>query len=207
MIAILDYGMGNVASIKNMFRRIGGDAVIVSSLQGYDDITGVVLPGVGAFDNAMKKLGELGLIKDLHDFVLTRKLPFLGVCLGMQLLFESSEEGRLPGLGFVRGTVKRFSSSDFEDRKLKIPHMGWNGINPRKNAWLSSGSDEEQRFYFAHSYHVVCEDDADVSATCHYGYDFTCAIQHQNILATQFHPEKSHRFGLAVFNSFMSIAC
>jgi glutamine amidotransferase len=207
MIAILDYGMGNVASIKNMFRKIGGEAMIVSSLRGQDGLTGVVLPGVGAFDNAMEKLGELGLIDELNDFVLARKMPFLGVCLGMQLLFESSEEGRQPGLGFIRGAVRRFSGSDFLDRKLKIPHMGWNSISPRKNAWLSRETDDEQRFYFAHSYHVVCIDDADVSATCHYGYDFTCAIQHENIFATQFHPEKSHRFGLGVFNSFMSMTC
>ncbi len=207
MIAILDYGMGNVASIKNMFRKAGGEATIVSSLREQDDLTGVVLPGVGAFDNAMEKLGELGLIEGLNDFVLARKIPFLGVCLGMQLLFESSEEGRLPGLGFIRGAVRRFSGKDFVDRKLKIPHMGWNIINPRKNAWLSCGADEEQRFYFAHSYHVVCTDDADVSTTCHYGYDFTCAIQHENILATQFHPEKSHRFGLNVFKKFLSTTC
>lgn len=207
MIAILEYGMGNVASIKNMFRKIGGDAMIVSSLRGRDGLTGVVLPGVGAFDNAMGKLSELGLIEDLNDFVLAKKIPFLGVCLGMQLLFESSEEGRLPGLSFVQGDVRRFSGKDFEDGKLKIPHMGWNRVSPRQGAWLSCESDEEQRFYFAHSYHVVCRDDADVAATCHYGYDFTCAIERGNILATQFHPEKSHKFGLNVFNSFMSIAC
>lgn len=207
MIAIIDYGMGNVASIKNMFRKIGENALIVSSLRGRDGLTGIVLPGVGAFDNAMEKLSQLGLIEDLNDFVLTRKTPFLGVCLGMQLLFESSEEGRLPGLGFIRGEVKRFSGKNFADKKLKIPHMGWNSINSCGDAWLSCGTDEEQRFYFAHSYHVVCADDADVAATCCYGYDFTCAIQRGNILATQFHPEKSHRFGLDVFNRFVSMTC
>lgn len=207
MIAILDYGMGNIASIRNMVRRVGGDAIITSDLDNIEGLSGIILPGVGAFDNAMQKLNASGIADTLRDFVLERKIPFLGVCLGMQLLFESSEEGQLPGLGFIRGNVKRFRGPEFDNGKLKIPHMGWNVVRPRENAALFVGLEQEPRFYFVHSYHVVCADGDDIAATCNYGYDFTCSVNRDNIYAAQFHPEKSHRFGMTVFENFMERVC
>ncbi|NYT78463.1 imidazole glycerol phosphate synthase subunit HisH [Alcaligenaceae bacterium] len=207
MIAILDYGMGNIASIQNMMRRVGGDAVITSDLKNVEGLSGIILPGVGAFDNAMQKLNASGIADVLRYFVLEQKTPFLGVCLGMQLLFESSEEGKLPGLGFIRGEVRRFTGPDFDSGKLKIPHMGWNVVQPREDAALFAGLDQEPRFYFVHSYHVVCADDRDIAATCNYGYDFTCSVHKENIYAAQFHPEKSHRFGMKVFENFMERVC
>ncbi|TEA77869.1 imidazole glycerol phosphate synthase subunit HisH [Allopusillimonas ginsengisoli] len=207
MIAILDYGMGNIASIRNMMRRVGGDAVITSDLESVDGLSGIILPGVGAFDNAMQKLNASGIADTLRDFVLERKIPFLGVCLGMQLLFESSEEGKLPGLGFIRGEVRRFKGPGFDAGKLKIPHMGWNIVRPIDNAALFVGLDQEPRFYFVHSYHAVCTDDDDIAATCSYGYDFTCSVSKENIYAAQFHPEKSHRFGMKLFENFMERVC
>ncbi len=207
MIAILDYGMGNIASIRNMMRRVGGDAVITSDLESVEELSGIILPGVGAFDNAMQKLNASGIADTLRDFVLERKTPFLGVCLGMQLLFESSEEGKLPGLGFIGGQVRRFKGPEFHAGKLKIPHMGWNVVRPRDDAALFVGLDQEPRFYFVHSYHAVCADDNDIAATCNYGYEFTCSVNRDNIYAAQFHPEKSHRFGMKVFENFMERVC
>lgn len=207
MIAILDYGMGNIASIQNMVCRVGGDAVITSELDDVKGLSGIILPGVGAFDNAMQKLNASGIADTLRDYVLEQKIPFLGVCLGMQLLFETSEEGKLPGLGFIRGEVRRFKGPEFGAGKLKIPHMGWNVVQPRENATLFVGLDQEPRFYFVHSYHVICADDNDIAATCNYGYDFTCSVNRENIYAAQFHPEKSHRFGMKVFENFMERVC
>lgn len=207
MIVILDYGMGNAASIKNMISKLGGGATVASSLKETSGLTGIILPGVGSFDNAMKKLNDLNLIEDLRESVLNKQVPFLGICLGMQLLFDSSEEGRLLGLGFIPGYVQRFASSAFDNNKLKIPHMGWNTVRLHGEAPLFRGDFKEQKFYFVHSYHAVCREDSDISAICHYGYDFPCAITRNNIYATQFHPEKSHKFGMNLLKNFMEITC
>lgn len=207
MIAIIDYGMGNAASIKNMINKTGGNAIVTASLRNVPDYTGIILPGVGAFDNAVQKLHDLNLVGDLRDAVLGRGVPFLGICLGMQLLFCSSEEGCLPGLGFIPGHIKKFSNVDFDNKKLKVPHMGWNTVKLHEKALLFQGINSEQRFYFVHSYHALCRDESDVSAYCHYGYDFPCAISRKNIHAVQFHPEKSHKFGMNLLKNFMDGTC
>jgi imidazole glycerol-phosphate synthase subunit HisH len=207
MIVILDYGMGNTASILNMVRKAGGSAVISADLQAVKEARAIILPGVGAFDNGMNKLASLGLIELLRNKIVVEKTPFLGVCLGMQLLFDRSAEGELPGLGWIKGSVTRFDFSLINDcSRLKIPHMGWNLIKPAKNSLLFKGMEDKGRFYFSHSYHAVGAQAADVSATSFHGYDFTCAVRKDNIFGAQFHPEKSHRFGLMLFKNFLRYA-
>jgi len=207
MIVILDYGMGNTASILNMIHRVGGDAVISSDTQKILEANALILPGVGAFDNAMQKLNESGLVGVIRQRVQEDNVPFMGICLGMQLLFESSEEGALPGLGLVSGEIKKFAFHKAGQESLKIPHMGWNVVQPVAGTRMFNGFDRDPRFYFVHSYHAVCADSNDVAATCEYGYPFTCAVQKDNIFAAQFHPEKSHKFGMQIFKNFLEQLC
>ena len=207
MIVILDYGMGNTASIFNMIHHVGGEAVISSDRQQILDADALILPGVGAFDNAMQKLNDSGLVDVLKQRVVEDEVPFLGICLGMQLLFDSSEEGILPGLGFIPGEVRRFDFSKLNQHQLKIPHMGWNVVKPKDGKLLFNGYEQDPRFYFVHSYHAVCADSNHVAATCEYGYPFTCAVKKNNVFATQFHPEKSHKFGMRLFKNFLEHLC
>lgn len=206
MITILDYGMGNPGSMYNMFRRIGAQAEVASDHEALMSASAIVLPGVGAFDNGMQKLRSTGILEPLALRVLRDKVPFLGVCLGMQLLLECSEEGVLPGLGWIPGHVKKFDFSGLSKTRLKIPHMGWNLVRSTKHATLFRGLDEEARFYFVHSYHVVCSDQAHLLGTSEYGYPFVSAVQKDNIYGVQFHPEKSHRFGMALLKNFAELA-
>ena len=207
MIVILDYGMGNTASILNMIHRVGGDAVISSDQQQILEANALILPGVGAFDNAMQKLNNSGLVKLIKQRVLVDKVPFMGICLGMQLLFDSSEEGDLSGLGLIPGEVKRFDFAAVEQQNLKVPHMGWNIVQPTAGTCMFKGFEQNPRFYFVHSYHAVCADSSNVAATCDYGYPFACAVQKDNIFAAQFHPEKSHKFGMQLFKNFLEQLC
>lgn len=203
MIVILDYGMGNPHSILNMINHIGGNAIVSSDLAVISDATGIILPGVGSFDNGMDKLERTGIKDRILQKVIDEKVPFLGICLGMQLLFDSSEEGILPGLGLIPGVVKRFTfHTDESEKSLKIPHMGWNVVSPSNSNSLFCGLDSN-RYYFVHSYHVQCENALDVLATAEYGYKFECAVQKDNIFGVQFHPEKSHRFGMTLFTNFL----
>jgi imidazole glycerol-phosphate synthase subunit HisH len=206
MIIVLDYGMGNPGSMLNMFRRIGAQAVVASDHDTIMSASAIVLPGVGSFDNGMQKLLSSGILEPLKQRVLHDKVPFLGVCLGMQLLFESSEEGLLPGLGWIPGHVKRFDFSNTGKTGLKIPHMGWNLVRPANGDSLFRGLDEESRFYFVHSYHVVCSDTKHLLGTSDYGYQFVSAVQKENIFGVQFHPEKSHRFGMTLLKNFSELA-
>jgi len=207
MIVILDYGVGNAGSIHNMIRHVGGDAVISSCNQIISDASALILPGVGAFDHGMDKLCSSGLLSIIKKRIFDDKIPILGICLGMQLLFESSEEGALKGLGWIPGQVKRFDFSDTSQTGLKIPHMGWNEIQPANNHPLFAGLESEARFYFVHSYHIVCNSDQYAIASAAYGYTFTCAVQNDNIYGVQFHPEKSHRFGMRLFKNFLENIC
>jgi len=200
MIVILDYGMGNIASVANMIYRIGGKVKLSSSPDDVRRADKLILPGVGAFDAGVRALAERELDSAVKEAVANRGAVLLGICLGMQLLFESSEEGKLPGLGLVSGHVRRFQ---VEAQGLRVPHMGWNVVCPLHSSRLFNHEGEEQRFYFVHSYHAVCRDAADVSAIAHYGYDFTCAVERGSVMGVQFHPEKSHRFGMALLNRFI----
>ncbi len=203
MIVILDYGLGNSASLLNMIRKTGREAILCNSPKGLSKASTILLPGVGSFDNAMKKLNDSGFIPVLEEKVLLQKIPFLGICVGMQLLFRKSEEGNLKGLGWLKGNVTKFNFSKINSQKiLKVPHMGWNIIKPLNNNYSYSLERNEKRFYFVHSFHVNCEQKSDITASCNYGYEFTCSVRKKNIWGVQFHPEKSHKFGIEFFKNF-----
>ena len=201
MIVIIDYGMGNLGSVFNMIKKIGFECQISSDKETIKSASKLILPGVGAFENGMTQLKKLDLIKILNHKVLIEKTPILGICLGMQLMTNFSEEGNIHGLGWVNATTKKFSFNEL--KKLKIPHMGWNLIRPNKDHHLFNNLSENSRFYFVHSYYVSCKDSSDSAATTKYGFDFTCVLVKNNIMATQFHPEKSHKYGFHLLNSFL----
>lgn len=201
MIHIIDYGLGNLVSVKNMLRKLGIESVITDDVNLIADSKKIILPGVGAFDNGMNLIREKGLSEVLNKKVLQDKIPVLGICLGMQLLTKCSEEGKEKGLGWVDAQTVRF---DFPDKTLKIPHMGWDYLSVKKeNKLISVG--EKKRFYFVHSYYVKCNNQEDVIATCNYGSEFTCMINHGNIYGAQFHPEKSLKFGMEILTNFAKI--
>jgi glutamine amidotransferase len=203
MIAVIDYGMGNIASILNMFKRIGNREVILTKdATAIAKADKILLPGVGAFDNGMKNLQQSALIPLLNKKALEDKIPVLGICLGMQLLTRGSEEGAEKGLGWIAADTKKFNFP--EQAGLKIPHMGWNYIQVKKQSPLI-GQQMGKKFYFVHSFYVRCDQQQDVLATCEYGQPFDCMVQHDNIFGAQFHPEKSHKFGMELFENFSKI--
>ena len=201
MIVIIDYGMGNLGSIANMLKKVGAKAVVSSDAAVIERADKLVLPGVGAFDNGMKNLAERGMIPLLNAKVLQDKTPILGLCLGMQLFTRRSEEGELPGLGWLDAETVRFKF-DATHNHLKIPHMGWNTLQICRSHPLFTDLDVENRFYFVHSYYVDCADAPMVLARTHYGYDFASAVAKENIVGVQFHPEKSHKFGMKLLRNF-----
>jgi len=201
MIVVVDYGLGNLGSIANMLKKIGAHAVVSSDPAVVEKADKLILPGVGAFDAGMKNLETRGLIPLLNYRVLEQKTPILGVCLGMQLLCKRSEEGQLPGLGWLDAEVIRFKF-DGNIANLKIPHMGWNTLAVRQPHPLFADLEAENRFYFVHSYHVVCADMGNVLAQTNYGFDFASAVVKDNIMGVQFHPEKSHKFGMRLYKNF-----
>lgn len=201
-VAIVDYGMGNVGSIRNMLRKVGASTVVASSPDALWGAARIVLPGVGAFDQGMARLEAGGFRAALERLVLEEKVPILGICLGMQLFGRSSEEGERPGLGWIQAETVRFQRQRMAE-PLRIPHMGWNTLRLLKPSPLFDIREGEQRFYFLHSYHVVCLDPEDELARTEYGYPFVSAIRRGNITGAQFHPEKSHRYGMAFFRRFV----
>ena len=202
MIIVLDYEMGNIGSIINMIKKAGGEAVLSSDLARIETAEKLILPGVGSFDTGMQNLDKLGLIDVLRRRVIREKVPILCICLGMQLLSEKSEEGVLPGLGFISGQTVKFKF-DNVNANLRIPHMGWNSVNIKKESPLFCEMYENPIFYFVHSYHIVCNNAEDVLTTTSYGYEFTSSLQRENIFGTQFHPEKSHKYGLRLMKNFV----
>ena len=204
MIIIIDYGMGNVGSILNMLKKIGENAMISGVSNDIMTADKLILPGVGAFDHGMAHLSERGLIPLLNKRVLEDKCPILGICLGMQLLSCRSEEGELPGLGWVDAETRRFQFNG-ELGHLKIPHMGWNEVRANGQPPLFERFEKTPRFYFVHSYHVCCKRPEDVMATSFYGYEFTAAIGKENVMGTQFHPEKSHHYGMHLLRNFANL--
>lgn len=201
MIVIVDFGMGNLGSIANMFKKVGAPALISSRSKDISDADQLVLPGVGAFDTGMRCLKETGLVPLLREKVMQGKTPTLGICLGMQLMTEASEEGGMAGLGWIKGRTVRFPRTI----GLRVPHMGWNTVSRRKLCPLLDHLGPEPRFYFVHSYHVVCDQPDDILTLTRYSYDFASAFSHGNIFGLQFHPEKSHRFGMQLFRNFSGL--
>lgn len=201
MIRVVDYGVGNIQAFLTMFKRLGLAAERARKADELSDATRLILPGVGAFDHAMQTLNDSGMRPFLEELVLGRKLPVLGVCVGMQLLANGSDEGVLPGLGWVPGRVRAFSSHPAA-AALPMPHMGWNDVTPRPDHPLFAGFEPEPRFYFLHSYYFECDDPAHRAATAHYGLDFDCMVSRGHIHGVQCHPEKSHRFGALLLKNF-----
>jgi glutamine amidotransferase len=200
MIAIIDYGMGNLRSVQKGFERVGHEAVVTSDAKTILSASKVVLPGVGAFPDCMRNLREYGLIDAVQQSIRSGK-PFLGICLGLQLLFTESEEfGISKGLDIIKGRVIRFKGPEFSD--LKIPHMGWNSISIKRQAPALSDVPDNSHVYFVHSFHVVPEDKGVIATTTPYGFEFVSSIWKDNVLAVQFHPEKSQGLGLSILKRF-----
>lgn len=203
MIVIVDHGMGNLGSVHNMLRKLGVAGVRSADPDVIAKADKLILAGIGAFDGAAGRLAELGLVDRLNELVLDRRVPTLGICLGMQLMARSSEEGAQAGLGWLDADVRRFSFDT--DPKLPVPHMGWSEVTPTRPSPLLPVGAAELRFYFSHAYHLVCNDPSDVAAVATYGYAYPAAVHRGNIMGTQFHPEKSHVFGMDVYRRFIAL--
>ncbi len=202
MITIVDYGMGNVGSVFNMLRKLRAKVQISSDKNVIKKSDKLILPGVGHFDKGMNNLNDSGLSAVLSEQVLMKKKPILGICLGMQMMTRFSEEGAIKGLGWVAADTLKFSPVN----NLKVPHMGWNQIKSSSNAKLfEQHLEEPERFYFVHSYYVRADNASDVAAYCHYGHDFVASFEVDNVMGVQFHPEKSHLFGMNLFQRFVAL--
>lgn len=201
LIGVLDYGVGNVSSIINMLKKIGVPSIPTNNVNDIEKVDKLILPGVGSFDAGMLKLNQSGMIDAIRFHALNEQKPLLGICLGMQMLGRRSEEGNELGLGLIPFDNKRF---DFEENKqLKIPHMGWDiTANTIKEDPLVEGLTPMQRYYFVHSFHAVCDNEENVLMRCDYGYSFAAAIKKGKIYGVQFHPEKSHKFGMELLSNF-----
>ncbi|KZW98830.1 imidazole glycerol phosphate synthase [Pseudoalteromonas luteoviolacea] len=201
MITVVDYGMGNLGSILNMFKRVGVKARVSSENKEILQAQKILLPGVGKFDAAMAKINETGLKGVLDKKALEDKVPVLGICLGMQLLTDGSDEGKLAGLGWISARTHKFPQID----GLKVPHMGWNKLKSKSGHSLTETMSDETKFYFVHSYHVQVNDEVNSLAKTNYGIEFDSMIVKDNIFGAQFHPEKSHRHGMDLFKHFSEI--
>ena len=201
-VVIVDYGVGNLGSIPNMLKRLGTPSIVSSDPHVIASATRLILPGVGAFDAGMRRLRELQLESILRDQE-RAGIPILGLCLGMQLLFEGSAEGSQTGLGWLAGEIVSFRLAEWVP-PLPVPHMGWNFVKSRRSHPILDGLDEQARFYFAHSFHAQCKAPADVVAETTYGVPFPSIVARENVVGAQFHPEKSHRFGLQFLRNFLA---
>jgi len=201
MIVIIDYGLGNVRSVYAKIDQMGASVKISREIADIENAEKIIIPGVGSFDAGMKRLHDLQIIDILKKQVVKEQVPILGICLGMQLFTQRSEEGNVEGLGYLDAETKKFSFQDNE--RCHIPHMGWNTISIRKQSPFLNQIDDESRFYFVHSYHVICNDPEDIVAVTNYGYDFPSIIQKDSIVGVQFHPEKSHKQGIQLLKNFI----
>ncbi|MEO6116459.1 MAG: imidazole glycerol phosphate synthase subunit HisH [Pseudolysinimonas sp.] len=199
-IGLVDYGLGNLGSVTNMLKRVGAESHLVSTPEQVLASDKVLLPGIGAFDTGMTRLRDQGLFDPLREFAASGR-PLFGICLGMQLLLDGSEEGVEPGLGLIPGTSARFA----EKPDLRVPHMGWNLVTPTHDDPLVDGLEPDSRFYFVHSYKVIPERESDVLGTTAYGDPFASMIRSGNVMGAQYHPEKSHAFGMRVLSNFAAI--
>lgn len=201
MIHIVDFGLGNLHAFVNLYKRLGIETVRASQAWQLDGARKLILPGVGAFDHAMELLDASGMRPALTELVLGASVPVLGICVGMQMLAEGSDEGVLPGLGWVPGRVRHFSAHP-ASAALPMPHMGWNDVHPVASQPLFRGLEQDARFYFLHSYYFECAQAGDAAATADYGLGFACAVKRGNVFGVQFHPEKSHHWGMGLLRNF-----
>ena len=204
MITIVDYGVGNIAAFLNIFKELGIPCSLAKTKEDLIDAKKIILPGVGHFDFAMQKLTKSGMIETLHDKVLQEKIPVLGICVGMQIMAQSSEEGKLDGLNWITGKVKKIDTSALLQNTL-LPHMGWNSIDIQQNSGLFNNFQNEADFYFLHSYVMECQDKNNILATTEYGEEITVIVQKDNIYGIQCHPEKSHQIGVQFLNNFVNL--
>ncbi|WP_298624443.1 imidazole glycerol phosphate synthase subunit HisH [uncultured Zoogloea sp.] len=205
MIRIVDYGVGNIQAFLNLFKRLGLQAERADRPDALQGATRLVLPGVGHFDHAMRSLNDSGIRSRLEELVLGAKVPVMGICVGMQMLASGSDEGSMPGLNWVPGRVRAFSSNP-QSALLPMPHMGWNDLQLRGGRKLfSHGFDDVPQFYFLHSYYFDAEEKADVAATAHYGFDFDAVVSRGHIHGVQCHPEKSHHWGEQLLKNFVEL--
>lgn len=204
MITIINYNAGNIKSIQNMLKRIGAKSIISSSAEEIAQAEKLILPGVGSFDYGMKNLQQSGLIEILNEKVINNKTPILGICLGAQLLGNKSEEGVEKGLGWIDMDIVKFDKSKMT-KQLKIPHMSWNEVTVTKKSMLMEGLEDEARFYFVHTYHMQPKNENNVLTNSNYGYEFVSAVEKENIFGVQFHPEKSHKFGMRLLQNFVNL--
>lgn len=204
MIGIVDYGLGNVQAIANIYKRLDIPATLARDAGGLEAVSHLILPGVGSFDWAMSRLNDSGMRPTLERLVRDEGRPVLGICVGMQMMAQGSDEGEAAGLGWIAGRVRLFDSHEFRG-PTHLPHMGWNDVAPAHADPLFTGLEHDSRFYFLHSYYFAPEDPQHVLATADYGHRFACAVQHRNVWGVQFHPEKSHQWGIRMLQNFAAL--
>ena len=204
MIHVIDYGLGNVQAFLTLYKRLGVEAIRAKTAADLTGASKIILPGVGAFDHAISLLDRSGMRSKLEALVFQDEVPVLGICVGMQILASSSDEGQLPGLGWVAGKVRAFDVNE-QSSRLPLPHMGWNDVHPRLEHPLFLGLETDAKFYFLHSYYFECDQPAHIAATASYGIDFSCAVSANNVYGVQFHPEKSHHFGAQLLKNFAEL--
>jgi len=204
MITIIDYGLGNIRAFANVYERLNIPFIVAKTADELKAATKIIFPGVGSFDHAISKLNNSGMRETLDKLVLNHQLPVIGICVGMQMLAKSSDEGILPGLAWIDGTVKKFDAAVLKS-KTQLPHMGWNTIHPNNDNPLLLNLSNDSRFYFLHSYYFKCNNQNDSIATTEYGIQYTSAVNSKNIYGVQFHPEKSHQWGIQLLKNFAKL--
>lgn len=204
MITIIDYGLGNILAFVNLYKRLNIPFAVAKSANDLHGANKLILPGVGSFDHAMRQFNQSGMRNIIERLVIREKMPVLGICVGMQMLAKCSEEGNLPGLGWIDGKVKKFDLSAMPPN-TNLPHMGWNEVIPISGGGLFKGLEQGSRFYFLHSFYFHCSQKSNVLAVSDYGVNFSCAVREDNIYGVQFHPEKSHHYGSQLLRNFAEI--
>ena len=204
MITIIDYGVGNINAFVNVYKRVNVPIKIAKTIEDLKDAQKIILPGVGHFDHAMAELIKSGMREKLDELVLVKKIPVIGICVGMQMMGNDSDEGTMEGLGWMDASIKKFDETKIQ-QVTRLPHMGWNDVTPVKSNALFYGLEKDAIFYFLHTYYFQCNNSSDILATSEYGELFTCAAQHENIFGIQFHPEKSHSYGEILLHNFAKL--
>jgi glutamine amidotransferase len=204
MITIIDYGVGNINAFVNVYKRLNVPTKIAKTAADLEGAQKLILPGVGHFDHAMTELMNSGMHEKLEELVMIKKVPIIGICVGMQMMGNSSDEGKLEGLKWIDASIKKFDETKIK-QVTRLPHMGWNDVQPVVSNPLFEGLEKEALFYFLHSYYFECNNKADILAFSDYGSKFTCAAHHENVYGIQFHPEKSHHYGEALLHNFAKL--